>query len=110
MLKKINRFQGNRALMSVVKKGQSTYDQNIKLKYIKNPNQANSKFAVVVSKKVSKSAVVRNKIRRRIYHSLKSEIDTNKGLFVIFIYSDNFKSIKFNQLQTIIEGLFYKSR
>lgn len=108
MLKKENRFQGNKAINAVIKKGFSSYEQNIKLKYISNPNQKLSKFAVVVSKKVNKSAVARNKIRRRIYSALKPQLKY-KGLYIIFIYSNNFKTLKFSIIETIIENLFKKS-
>lgn len=108
MLKKENRFKGNKAINAVIRKGGSAYEQNIKLKYILNPNQKDSKFAVVVSKKISKSAVVRNRIRRRLYASLKPHLN-NKGLFVLFVYSDNFKSIKFAVIKSSISSLFEES-
>ena len=108
MLKKENRFKGNKAINAVIKKGESVYEQNIKLKYILNPNQKDSKFAIVVSKKTNKSAVVRNRIRRRFYASLKPHLNS-RGLFVIFVYSDNFKNIKFSVIETSISRLFKKS-
>ena len=65
-------------------------------------------FAIVVSKKTNKSAVVRNRIRRRFYASLKPHLNS-RGLFVIFVYSDNFKNIKFSVIETNISRLFKKS-
>lgn len=107
MLKQENRFRGNKAINAVIKKGISNYDQNIKLKYILNPNQKHPKFAVIVSKKISKSAAVRNRIRRRIYSSFKPYLN-EKGLFVVFIYSDSFKNTKFSTIEAIMNNLFRK--
>lgn len=45
-----------------------------------------SRFAIIVSKKVAKSAVSRNKIRRRLYEAVKTVIRDVKPGFVILIY------------------------
>lgn len=109
MLKLENRFKGNRQIMTIIKKGQSVYGQSAKLKYLKNENQRNSKFSVIVSKKVSKKAVIRNRIRRRIYNNLKLNHLSNRGMFALFIYSDKFFYIKNLELTTIINELFNKA-
>jgi len=46
------------------------------------------KVAVVVGKKVSKQAVVRNKLRRQTYHSLRGvfiDLKINKGVFIVIL-------------------------
>ncbi len=45
------------------------------LKYLKNSRRKTSRYAVVVSKKVLKSAVGRNRIRRRVYELLRKETE-----------------------------------
>ncbi len=47
-----------------------------------------NKFAVVVSKKCSKEAVVRNKNKRRVRHALKKLFFTKKGYYVVFVKKD----------------------
>jgi ribonuclease P protein component len=42
------------------------------LKYIVNNRRTTYRVAVVVSRKVSKSAVVRNRIRRRVYELIRT--------------------------------------
>ena len=44
------------------------------VKYVTNPRRVSSRFSVVVSKKVFKSAVRRNRIRRRIYEIIRLEL------------------------------------
>ena len=41
------------------------------LKFAANPRRSTYRVAVVVSRKVSKSAVVRNRIRRRLYAAVR---------------------------------------
>jgi ribonuclease P protein component len=43
------------------------------MKYAENPKRKSYRLAVVVSKKVHKSAVVRNRIRRRVYEIFRRE-------------------------------------
>jgi ribonuclease P protein component len=43
------------------------------IKYVVNGRRKTYRIAVVVSRKVSKSAVVRNRIRRRIYEIMRPE-------------------------------------
>lgn len=46
------------------------------IKYIKNPRRNHSRVSVVISKKVHKSAVGRNRIRRRVYEVIRPELAT----------------------------------
>lgn len=50
------------------------YSNNFVLRYCKTKN-LNNRFSIVVSKKISKKAVVRNKIRRRIYEVLRLNLE-----------------------------------
>lgn len=75
------------------------YNQNIKNK---------QRFAVVVSKKVMKSAVGRNRIRRRIYEAIRFNLDKlDKPFDCIFVvYSSDFISMPFSDIYDTISGLF----
>lgn len=70
-----------------------------------------TRFGVVVSKKVSKSAVVRNRIRRRIYEWIRLNLDRfdSESLVLIFPYTDAIAKIKSSDLNTQLEQLFIKS-
>ena len=67
MVSKQHRFHGYNKLTTVYRKGQTSRSYLMSLKYLKNPRQSSYRIAVVVSRKVHKSAVVRNRIRRRIF-------------------------------------------
>ena len=61
--------------------------------------------AVVVSKKVSKSAVKRNKIRRRVYNVIRN---TNKTGVFIFILKPKSIELSFEELKKSIVELINK--
>ena len=69
MLTKDQRFHGHNSLRPVYNKGRSVYSRRLKFMWLPT-NKSTSRAAVVVSKKVHKSAVVRNRIRRRLYAQL----------------------------------------
>jgi ribonuclease P protein component len=75
MLSHLHRFHGHGSLRYVYRHGQSSGNRFLKVKYNKNPNRVHSRFAVVVSKKIYKSAVKRNHLRRRIYEILRLHLD-----------------------------------
>ncbi|HZM64576.1 MAG TPA: ribonuclease P protein component [Candidatus Saccharimonadales bacterium] len=74
MLSFLYRFHGHGSLRYVYKNGQTVRSRLLTVKYTVNPHRKHSRFAVVVSKKVHKGAVGRNRIRRRIYEILRQEI------------------------------------
>lgn len=72
MIAQINRFHGRTAIGLVYKKGKAVRSDAVTLRY--SPSKKKDyRLAVVVSRKVSKSAVVRNRIRRRIYEAVRDE-------------------------------------
>jgi ribonuclease P protein component len=68
------RFHGHGGLRFVYKNGRAVRSHLLTLKYSPNPRRHDSRFAVVVSKKVHKGAVGRNRIRRRMYEALRQEL------------------------------------
>ncbi len=75
MLKYDNRFHGSGPLRFVYKNGKAVRGHYFTLKFVKNSRRKSPRVAVVVSKKVLKSAVGRNRIRRRIYELFRAELD-----------------------------------
>ena len=67
MIAKKFRFHGHASLKFVFSRGQHARSRFFSVKWVKNPRRHQPRFAVVVSKKVFKSAVKRNRIRRRVY-------------------------------------------
>lgn len=65
------------------------------------------RFAVVISKKVIKSAVGRNRVRRRVYEAIRlnlPEFKDNKDCIFV-IYSKTIKDIDFKELKELIKNL-----
>jgi ribonuclease P protein component len=71
-------------------------------------NLKNSKFAIMVSLKVSKKAVVRNKIRRRISEILREIAKKlKKQLEIVVITLPGIENLSFSELKESIE-IFFK--
>ncbi|MCG2700607.1 ribonuclease P protein component [Candidatus Parcubacteria bacterium] len=73
MLAKINRLTKDKDFDNVFKNGKSSYDKIIGVKAAAS-QQKNSRFGILVSAKVSKKAVERNAIKRKIREALKPRI------------------------------------
>lgn len=67
-----------------------------------------SRFAVVVSKKVLKTAVGRNRIRRRIYEVVRLEMPKFGGQHdvLIMVFDKDIKDMAHHELKTLLVGLF----
>lgn len=74
MLSQQFRFHGHGSLKFVYRNGQTTRCHLMTLKTTPNPRRTVSRCSVVVSKKISKSAVVRNRIRRRVYELVRTHL------------------------------------
>lgn len=108
MIDKTHRFQGYGSLRFVYQKGQVVRGQLGSLKYIINRRRNTYRVAVVVSRKVHKSAVVRNRIRRRIYEVVRSKSGAIKAPYdlVFIVYSDQMATVPSSALRdAIIEKL-----
>lgn len=101
MIGKTHRFHGRRAIGRVYRSGQTVRGAYYALKYAKNPRSQGYRAAVVVSRKVHKSAVVRNRIRRRVYESLRLFEDRmgEPQDLVFLVYSSEVADIAFEKLQ-----------
>ena len=71
-----------------------------------------TRIAVVVSKKVEKSAVRRNKIRRRIYEVLRTNLEAipKKKDYIFVVYSKDLYSLDYNELEKIVGKLVSESK
>lgn len=106
-----NRFHGYGSLRFVYKNGQAVRSRLMTIKYIKNPHRLHSRIAVVVSKKVIKSAVSRNRIRRRLYESIRPQIAKLNGVFdiVIIVSSSELYDAPFGDITKYIDSSLKKS-
>lgn len=71
MIAKEHRFQGRGSLNYVYRQGRTVRTKTIALRFCPNKKRSSYRAAVVVSRKVHKSAVIRNRIRRRVYENVR---------------------------------------
>ncbi|HVW23029.1 MAG TPA: ribonuclease P protein component [Candidatus Saccharimonadales bacterium] len=84
MFGRSHRFHGHNALAPVYKRGSTVRGAQISLKFVGRGGDRPYRVAVVVSRKVNKSAVVRNRIRRRIYEAVRISGSVPAGYDLIF--------------------------
>src|SRR5579871_3465492 len=85
-----HRFHGFRSLSFVYKSGQISRGPMFAVKAAANPRRTDWRGAVVISRKVHKSAVSRNRMRRRLYEALGALGDDINGPYdiVISVFND----------------------
>jgi len=105
------RFHGHNSLRYVYTNGKAVRSQPMTIKWVKNTHRTKPRFSVVVSKKVLKSAIGRNRIRRRIYEYLRTHIDQFNDNYdiVIITTSPDLKDIPYSELSELIGGLLEKA-
>lgn len=108
MLSVVHRFHGHGSLRYVYKNGQAVRSRLVTIKYVANPRRSHSRFAVVVSKKVHKSAVGRNRIRRRIYEIVRQELPrlARPHDVAIMVFSSEVIALPAPELTETIRHLF----
>lgn len=112
MLSRTNRFHGRNSLNWAYRNAKTVRDQRMTLKYALNPKRQTFRAAVVVSRKVSKSAVVRNRIRRRIYSILESSAkDMGDSYDLIFnVYNTEVANMPHEELMALIRHLLEQAQ
>lgn len=111
MLKKLYRFHGHNSLNFVHSKGKSVRSGYFQLKYTVNKKRTDSRLAVVVAKKVSKSAPTRNRIRRRVYETVRQHwamLDEPHDM-VIMVFDEKAADMPSAQLNRQIVELLTKA-
>lgn len=84
MLKKINRISSRKEFLEIKNKGKMNYSPIFGWLSLKSDE--GKKFGFVISKKISKKAVDRNKIKRRMAESIKKHLDDfEKGIRIVFL-------------------------
>lgn len=110
MLSQKYRFHSRGGVRYTYQKGKTIRTALLSLVYA--PNSRNrQRFGVVVSKKILKSAVGRNRIRRRIYEAIRLELPEFQTpqdcLFVVF--NKSIINMPFRDLRRLIHDLLERS-
>jgi ribonuclease P protein component len=106
------RFHGHNSLRYVYANGKAVRSHYITIKAIKNPRRSKPRLSVVVSKKVLKSAVGRNRIRRRIYEYMRPHLLALPEVYdiVIIATSSELRDMPADELHAHLGGLLEKSQ
>ena len=111
MLSKQFRFHSRGGVRYVYQYGKTVRTQKMSLVFCDNPKKF-TRFAVVVSKKVEKSAVGRNKIRRRIYEILRINLDKipKERDYIFVVFSKDVMKMDYKELEKIVGELVEESK
>lgn len=112
MIARRNRFHGRASIQRVYKNGASARSGLLALRYTKNPKRDAYRLAVVVSRKVSKSSVVRNRIRRRTYEHVRILYGSSLGPLdlVVLVYDEKVATLSPTELDHELAKLFRKAK
>ena len=111
MLKKKYRFHSRGGVRYVYQKGKTVRSPKISLVFTDN-SRGFTRFAVVISKKVIKSAVGRNRVRRRVYEALRVNFEDipMKRDYIFVIYHKDIAKIPFKELEKNLGDLIEQSK
>lgn len=111
MISSLYRFHGHNSLRYVYGNGKAVRSQLFTIKYVPNTHRKHPRFSVVVSKKVIKSAVGRNRIRRRLYEYIRLNIPKLDNVYdiVIICTSAELRVLPYAQISEQLDQLFSKA-
>lgn len=99
-----------RQVEQLIRDGKRVNSPLFTLVFFVNKEEKNIKISASVPKKVSNKAVVRNKIRRRTYHSLRHFLSNIKtGTSLLFIAKKGVDKISFKELSSDLEQILVRS-
>ena len=111
MISKKYRFHSRGGVRYTYQHGKTIRDSKISLVFAINARNKN-RFAVVVSKKVLKSAVGRNRIRRRVYEAIRAELSNIKQPFdcIFIVNTKEIAVIDYKELRSLIHALLIEAK
>lgn len=103
MISADHRFHGRNSLNYVYRRGQTLRSKYFSAKFAVNERRDSYRAAIVVSKKVSKSAPMRNRIRRRLYELVRTEAAPRLGNvdIVITVFDEKVAEIPTSELKSV---------
>ena len=107
---KANRLTKESDFKLLAKKGKPFYSPQITFKLLKN-NQQESRFGIVISAKVSKKAVVRNQLKRRISEILRLSLAKIKpGFDVMILINKALIEKNYQEIEKELNSLLKKTK
>ncbi len=110
MISKKFRFHSRGGVRHTYQNGKTIRGSKLSLVFAEN-SRNHQRYAVVVSKKVLKSAVGRNRIRRRMYEAIRAELPKiERPVDCIFIvYNKDLFDLDFKELRHLIHNLLQEA-
>jgi len=106
MLPENNRLKKRNDFNEILKKGKAITGKFVFLKYLKNNLNVN-RFGFVVSLRISKRAVIRNRIRRQLREATRRNLSNIKHSFdVLIIAKPEIINKKYQEIRNELEYLF----
>lgn len=107
MIAKQYRFKGQGGIKYLFRKGDTIRGNQCVARVLHNPRVSEYRAAVIVSKKVAKAAPKRNRIRRRIYESIRKHGPTylKHTDIAIIVFSDTFTTMSSHELDATIKNI-----
>ena len=111
MLQQRYRFHGYGGLRYLYRHASAERSRLLTIKYVANRRRRMPRIAVVVSKKVHKSAVGRNRIRRRIYEILRQQVPHFTGVYdvALIITSSEVLTTPHDELVLVVKNLLVRA-
>ena len=111
MLQHRYRFHGYGGLRYLYRHAQVERSRLVVMKYVANHRRRSSRIAIVVSKKVHKSAVGRNRIRRRLYEIMRQELPHITEVYdiALIVTSSDVMTISHDELVAAVRTLLTKA-
>ncbi len=105
MLSFKNRFHGRGGIRYVYMHGDAVRSRVLTCKHVANPRRTQPRIAVVISKKVLKSAVGRNRVRRRLYELMRRKINIlpHGSDVVLIVGSPEIRTMPAEELETLLD-------
>lgn len=107
MISSDHRFHGHGSLKYIFANGATFRARHLVLRVVGNPRRKKTRIAVVVSKKIEKRAVGRNRIRRRLFSVIRDHLpDIAEVYDIVFIVtSPDIKEVDYRELQSEVSQI-----
>lgn len=106
MISRSHRFHGYNSLRYAYQHGKTVRGPLCALRYVRNERRTTYRLAIVVSKKVSKSAVVRNRIRRRLFEAARLHAPQESYDLIITVFSDQLATLPAEEITRMVRAQF----
>ena len=110
MLPKENRLKKKRDFEQVFKRGIGLKEDFLFLKIKKN-NFGKKRFGFIVSQKVSKKAILRNRIKRKLREIIREKLPSIKpGIDGVLVAQPGLEKKDFSEIKETINSLFKRAK